>query len=249
MPHPTQFPPTQFSITRRFLLASIVLLFFSLSLLTPLSGAIVPQESTSSIVPALNESLRPALNQAGSALSQVQIDRWKLSRAWKEQLQGDVNSIQQDLTTQLPALFQAAQQSPTALEPQLNVMHNVDALYDVLVRISTAANLAGGKTDAAILDNAIQQLELARKNTASQLLQAASQRDQQITRFQASIQAAQRAEASTNDGSKTIVVNNRLTHRTRHHKTTPNRKKAVPPAKSTGNQTGTSISHPTAQQM
>ena len=175
------------------------------------------------VVPAIHDSLRPALEQVGSALNQVQVDRWKLSHDLKAQVHSDVSSIQQDLSSQLPALFQAAQQSPVALEPQLSVMHNVDALYDVLVRIATTANISGGKTDAAILDNALQRLESARKISAGQLMQAVSAQDQQIARFRASIQAA---ESSGDSQPKTIVVNNSDTHRKRHRKAAPRHKVA-----------------------
>jgi predicted component of type VI protein secretion system len=169
----------------------------------------------------------------GSALNQVQVDRWKLSRDLKAQVHSDVGSIQQDLSSELPALFQAAQQSPAALEPQLGVMHNVDALYDVLVRIATTANISGGKIDAAILDNALQRLESARKTAAGQLMQAASTEDQQIARFRASIQAAQAAESSADGQPKTIIVNNSGTHRKRHRKPAP-RHKVAPAANTPG---------------
>ncbi len=201
-----------------------------------------PQASVAPAVPALNDFLRPALDQVGSALNQVQIDRWKLSRPLKEQLQGDANSIQQDLSARIPALFQTAQQSPAQLGPQLGVMHNVDALYDVLVRITTAASIAGGKTDVAILDSALQRLESARKTAAAQLLEAASLRDMRITRFQTAAQAVQATGSSANGQPKTIVVNNRIGRRTSHHKAPPHRK-AAEPASATSPNGGTSGSH------
>ncbi len=220
-----------------FATVAILPLFFLL-VMSPVAEAIVlqansptnsPQQPIVAAVPALNDSLRPALDQVGSALNQVQIDRWKLSRELKEELRGDANSIQQDLSAQLPALFQTAQQSPAQLGPQLGVMHNVDALYDVLVRITMAATIAGGKRDAAILDSAVQRLESARKTAAGQLSQAASMRDTQIARFQAIARAAQPTEGSPNGHPKTIVVNNWTSRHTSHHKA-PLHHKIPPPA-------------------
>lgn len=206
---------------------------------SPASTETTPQANVAPPVPDWNASLRSALAQTGTALSQVQIDRWKVSREWKGQLRSDANSIQQDLTNQLPGLFLAVQQSPRALEPQLNLMHNVDALYDVLVRITTAAGLTGGKTDAGILGNAVQQLESARKTAAGQLLQTASQQDRKITELQTRVQNVIERESRVNTHPKTIVVENRVTHRTRHRQT-PHRKTAPksspsPSNKSTGN--------------
>ncbi len=213
----------------QFLLAGTTVFFLPFLLNAQTTPA--SQPGPTAAVPAIHDSLRPALEQVGPALNQIQVDRWKLSHNLKAQVQSDISSIQQDLTSQIPALFQAAQQSPAALEPQLSVMHNVDALYDVLVRITTTANISGGKNDAAILDNAVQRLESARKTAAGQLMQAASTQDQQIARFRASIQAAQAAESSGDGQPKTVVVNNSDTHRKRHRKPAPRHK--VAPAANT----------------
>ena len=78
-------------------------------------------------------------------------------------MQSDADSITSDLSHQLPGLLQQAQATPTALDAQMRVMQNVDALYDVLVRLTLAADLTEKKSDAALLDNALQQLEAARK--------------------------------------------------------------------------------------
>jgi len=186
----------------------------------------VGQTSPTSAGSDVDAALRPALEQIGPALQQVRIDRWKLSRRWKDQFSSDAGSIQQDLTGQLPALMTAAQQSPATLAPQLAVMHNVDALYDVLVRVSTAANIAGGSKDAGILDDAVQRLESARGVAADQLLQAVTLREAEIARLHAAIQAAQNVQL--NSHPKTIVVINRVTHRRRHHdRTAVHRKTAV----------------------
>lgn len=211
-----------FSVSKagRFASAGLAIAFILSSPVVGAAGAQAPSPQAAA-VPAIGDSLRPSLDRVGSALNQVQIDRWKLSRELKNQFRGDANSIEQDLSSQLPGLFQAAQQAPAQLGPQLSVLHNVDALYDVLVRIATAAGIAGGKNDAAILDSAVQQLESARKNVSIQLLQVASGRDLQLAHFQA---AATQAAMSENAHPKTIVVDNRVGPRSRHHKAALHRK-------------------------
>jgi hypothetical protein len=200
-----------------------ILLFLPRATALQLSPATSPPTPVSTV----NDSLRPALIQVGSSLDQVQIDHWKVSHEMKGQLHNDVSSIHQDLSSQLPALLHSAQQSPDALAPQLAVMHNVDALYDVLVRIATAAMISGGKNDAGTLDSAVRQLESARKLAASQLMQIATTQDQQIARFHAGIQAAQAAETSPGNRPKTIIVDNSFRHRKKYPKTVP-RKKTAP---------------------
>ena len=191
--------------------------------------------------PTLREIFHPALEQVGEAVQQVQSDRWKVSREWKSQFRSDLDSIQQDLSSQLPTLFQTADATPAAIGPQLGVLHNVDALYDVLVRVSTAANLTASKQDAALLDDALQRLESARKTAASQLLLAASQRDRELLQFQAQQAAKAEAEAASEDHVKRIVVNNQGTRRSGRHKTAQHKKSTkVPPASATSGGTGAS---------
>ena len=199
--------------------------------------------------PTLREIFHPALEQVGEAVQQVQSDRWKVSREWKSQFRSDLDSIQQDLSSQLPTLFQTADATPAAIGPQLGVLHNVDALYDVLVRVSTAANLTASKQDAALLDDALQRLESARKTAASQLLLAASQRDRELLQFQAQQAAKAEAEAASEDHVKKIVVDNQArrrsgnqgTRRSGRHKTAQHKKSTkVPPASATSGSTGAS---------
>ncbi len=191
-----------------------------------------PASATSATDP-----LRPALVEVGSSLQQIHIDHWKLSRDWKSRLSSDANSIQQDLATDLPGLLHAAQQSPNALGPQLGVMHNVDALYDVLLRITMAADLSGGKTDAAILDNAVRQLESACKRVSTQLQQTAVLHDQELVQLQA--YAAPASGTATSSGQpKTIVVNNRVGSHAKH-KTTSHHTKPVPSTEPANSSNGT----------
>lgn len=169
------------------------------------------------------DGLHSALDQVVSALGQVETGRWKVSREWKRQLREDADSIQQDISSQLPALFAKAKAVPGQIGPQLAVMQNVDALYDVLVRVTTAANLAGGKSDAGVLESALQQLESSRKSVSAQIQQAAGTQDQRVVQLQA--QAQQAIEQSTAAvHAKTIIVDDGVRRRPKHHKAVPRKK-------------------------
>jgi hypothetical protein len=128
----------------------------------------------------------------------------------------------------LPGLLQQAQATPAALDAQLRLMQNVDALYDVLVRLTLAADLTERKSDAELLNSALQQLEAARKTATAQLLAAAAQQDRQLTEMRAQAQASQSSASSPMHG-KTIVVDNEGRHGKAHH-TTHHHKKATPSA-------------------
>jgi hypothetical protein len=166
-------------------------------------------------------------------VSQIQIDHWKVSKSWKDQLQSDADSITSDLSHQLPGLFQQAQATPTAIDAQLRVMQNVDALYDVLVRLTLAADLTERKSDAAQLDSALERLEAARKTATAQLMAAAAQQHQQLSDLQARMEAIQASSTVPTTHGKTIVVDNEVRHGTLHH--TTHHKKPSPSTKSQPN--------------
>ena len=219
----------------RGILGASILLLLRFAVLTPTASAAAlqsnagapPQSSEVAMPsPVFSESLRPALQQVGNSVGQIHIDRWKLSKSWKAQLQSDADSIAQDLAHALPALFQQAQASPTTLDAQLRVMQNVDALYDVLVRLTMAADLTEKKSDAALLDSALDRLEAARKTAAGQLVNAAALQDRQLVQLQARVVANPAHEGVSGVHPRTIVVDNGVRRGTRHH-TTHHKKAAV----------------------
>ena len=170
------------------------------------------------------DSIRPALGQVTSTLDRVQINHWKISRDLKRQMHSDVDSIQQDISSQVPGLLAKAQAAPKEIAPQLAVMQNVNALYDVLVRVSTAATLGGNKADSGALEDALQGLESSRKTLSDQLLRAAAFQDQRIVQMQALM--PQNAGQVRGQG-KTIIVDNDGRHRVKRRKPM-HRKKPTP---------------------
>ncbi|MEO6966429.1 MAG: hypothetical protein ABI076_11125 [Acidobacteriaceae bacterium] len=211
-----------------------VALFF---LLGPKVGALAVQSNAdtgsqqvgANTPPPFSAFLQPALDQVGTTVSQLQIDHWKLPKDWKSQLHGDAQSIQQDLAQQLPSLFAQMQASPTSLDAQMRLMQNVNALYDVLVRLTVAANLTDKKNDAAMLTNALRQLESARKTASDQLLHAVSLQDQKIVHLQSQLAEGQATEHLSPVHAKTIIVDNDATHH-RTRRRTAHRKQATPTA-------------------
>lgn len=206
------------------------------------SNPAAPPAQAETLAPAISDSLRPALEQVGRSVGQIQIDHWKVSKSWKEQLQSDADSITNDLSHQLPGLFQQAQASPAALDAQLRVMQNVDALYDVLVRLTLAADMNERKNDAALLDSTLERLEAARKTATAALVNAAAQQHQQLTELQAQVAASQTAPTVPSTHGKTIVVDNELRHGTVHHTThhkKPSPSTTTKPQPNTAPSTGT----------
>ncbi len=210
-------------------------------LLTPRACAAGLQSTVAAPAnPSVSESLSPALDQVGHSVGQIQIDHWKVSKSWKEQLQSDANSISSDLSHQLPGLLQQAQSTPTDLGAQLRLMQNVNALYDVLVRLTLAADLTEKKSDSALLNSALERLEAAKKTATTSMIATAAQQHQQLTDLSARMEAIQASGSVSAPHGKTIVVDNDVrrepVHHAHHKKTSPSThsKSQAPPAPATG---------------
>jgi hypothetical protein len=130
------------------------------------------------------ENLRPALANVQTAVTNLNIAHWKASAATRTAAQQDVASIQRDLSDTLPGLFTQAQAPPTngqaALLPSFALFRNLDALYDVLLRVTETATFAGSGADATNLENARSGLEDGRAKLGNWLLQSIGAQDAQL---------------------------------------------------------------------
>jgi hypothetical protein len=132
-------------------------------------------------------TLRPALANVQTVIGNLSIAHWKASAATRSATQQDVASMQRDLNATLPGLFTQAEASgPGVLSPSFAVFRNLDALYDVLLRVTETAALAGSESDAGSLEDARAGLEDARGKLGAWLLQSIGAQDAQVARLQTS---------------------------------------------------------------
>jgi hypothetical protein len=168
-------------------------------------------------------NLRPALANVQTAITTLNVSRWKAPNDIRATTQQDINSMQRDLNTTLPALLSqadaaAAATGPPALSPAFAVFRNLDALYDVMLRVTETAGLAGSASDASSLEDARAGLEDGRGKLGAWLLQAIGAQDAQVVRLQAP--AASAAPAPPPPPNK-IVVNDGPDTTTKPHKKKP----------------------------
>jgi hypothetical protein len=130
-------------------------------------------------------NLRPALANVQNAISGLSISRWKAPSATRSATQQDVASMQRDLSATLPELMTQAEGASAALSPSFAVFRNIDALYDVLLRVTETAALAGPESDAGSLEEARAGLEDGRAKLGAWLLQSISAQDAQVAHLQA----------------------------------------------------------------
>ncbi len=144
-------------------------------------------------------SLRPALGNVQEAIAGLSIAHWKAPAATRATIQQDVASMQRDLTITLPPLLAEADapapNAPAALSPSFAVFRNLDALYDVLLRVTETAALAGPTSDASSLEDARAGLEDGRAKLGAWLLQSIGAQDAQIARARATVAPAAPAAA------------------------------------------------------
>jgi hypothetical protein len=116
--------------------------------------------------------LQPALSELGSTIAELHIAKWKAPGPVKDEAQGNAASIQRDLQNTLPALLSQADGAPQSVASSFAVYRNLDALYEVLLRVSGTAELAAPDVEAANLAHSLMTLEAGRRALADSILAA-----------------------------------------------------------------------------
>jgi hypothetical protein len=136
-----------------------------------------------------SSTLQPSLDVLKQAISEIRVDRWKASGAIRTEAQSNVGSIQRDLESTLPPLLGAADAAPESTAKVLPVYRNVDALYDVMLRLVAAGRLAAPSDQMSALDQALARLSDGRRSLGEQLQADADGQDRRVSRLEAALKA------------------------------------------------------------
>ena len=139
--------------------------------------------------PLPSATLQPSLDVLKQALAQMSIDKWKASPAIRTEADGNLKSIQRDLQTTLPNLLASADAAPDSTAKTLPVFRNVDALYDVVLRLDAAGRLAAPKDQMSALDQALSGLSDVRRTLGDQVQANAEAVETRVSRLQAALKA------------------------------------------------------------
>ena len=123
------------------------------------------------------------------ALDSVNVPKWKAPGDVRQTTMSDVDSMQRDVADTLPNLINTALGDPAKISPAFSVYRNVDALYDVLLRVSETAQLAGSN-DARLLEDQRTALEDSRTQLGAALLQSSQVQDAEVVHLRATAAAA-----------------------------------------------------------
>ena len=142
------------------------------------------QRPVSASAGQIGATLQPTVQLVKEALGSLNIDKWKASSAIKGEADANVQSIQRDLDQTLPNLVTAADSAPGSPAKALPVFRNIDALYDVMLRLDAAGRLAAPKDQLGALDDALSSIANARRTLGDQLQASAEAQDQRMIHLQ-----------------------------------------------------------------
>lgn len=174
--------------------------------------------------------LQPALSNVQSTTSSLNISKWKAPGSVRQAAQRDVDSIQNDLGRTLPNLLASADAAPASIPPSFAVYRNVDALYDVLLRVSETADLAASENEASSVADALQRLEAARTQLGDAILGMSQRQEAQIVALVAEVRAAKPTEAAQSHGTVIDDGPAKATTTSKTKKKVPAKKPAPKPA-------------------
>ena len=137
----------------------------------------VPETTTTALV-------QPATAALQQALPVLRVDKWKTSRSLRDATLANISSIQKDLDSTLPGLLSTADASPGSVSAALPVSRNLGALYDVVLRVAVIAESSAPQEQTAMLSQAMNSLESARRSLSDRLQASALASEQQVRDLQ-----------------------------------------------------------------
>jgi hypothetical protein len=152
----------------------------------PASTSAAPTTTPSAI-------LRPAIASLQTAIASARPEKWKAPSAVAAESASDIGSIQRDLDHTLPPLLTAADSNPSTPSQLLPAYRNVEALYDVLVRVTQTAVLSAPPQQSAAFQQATQSLQQARRDLGDLLDSTAQAQDRSLHDTQARLTRLQSA--------------------------------------------------------
>jgi hypothetical protein len=154
------------------------------------------------------------------ALNSINVPKWKAPGDVRQTTASDVDSMQRDVSDTLPNLINTALADPAKVSPAFSVYRNVDALYDVLLRVSETAQLAGSN-DARLLEEQRSTLEDARTQLGAALLQSAQAQDAEVVHLRSAAVAAPPAPPAKTVIDDGPATTSKPSAKKRTHKPTP----------------------------
>ena len=133
--------------------------------------------------------INPAISTLQAALDDIRLEKWKTSSTVRDDTENNIASVHRDLEVTLPPLLATADAAPNSVAQVLPAFRNIEALYNVLLRVSAVGRLAAPPQQSATLEQAMSSLESSRRALGDQIQSAALNQDSQIQTLQTSLRA------------------------------------------------------------
>ncbi len=144
--------------------------------------------STTAAAPA-SALLEPALGNLDKTVGALDLERWKLPRPLRDDTHKNVDSIKQDLQGTLPSLKATTDAAPASVPAELTLLRNIDALYDVALRVAATATLAAPAAQTGALEQALDDLLHARRALADRVQADAVAQEHRVADLQTTLRA------------------------------------------------------------
>ena len=146
-----------------------------------------PAPAASAIANGPSAILRPSLDLVQQTVSALKLDKWKRGTV-RDEAGKNTAAILRDLQTNLPPLMTAADAPPETVSKVLPMSRNVDALYDVLLRVDEASRVSAPGDQIDQLEQALESLRKARLSLDDHLADSAAAMEKQVTELRASVE-------------------------------------------------------------
>ncbi|HXM09253.1 MAG TPA: hypothetical protein VN946_04820 [Terriglobales bacterium] len=136
-------------------------------------------------------------------LGNTRIEKWKTGASTKQEALSNVQSIQRNLQSALPAIIAELNNAPEDVAVSFKLYRNLDALYDVFGSVVESAGAFGSKEEFQNLSNDMNGLESARRTFGERTQKLAANKEDELTRLRAQVKTL---SAAPPPAPKKIVV-------------------------------------------
>ena len=161
--------------------------------------------------PGANSVLQPQLGQLDQAarqtvvdLGRLRVEKWKTDADAKQQARDNVDSLEKNLSSALPALVQQVESNPASVGAAVKLYHNLNVVYDVLSSVVESTGAFGSKDDYQALATDVANLDNVRRNIADTVEQMATSQDLAYARLANEVRMQQAAAAA--EPPKKVIV-------------------------------------------
>jgi hypothetical protein len=168
--------------------------------------------------------VQPSLDNLQRTLFALRLEKWKRGTV-RDEASANVDAILRDMQQTLPSLLRDADAAPGALSKALPASRNLDALYDTFLRVEEASRIAAPSDQVTQLQQALYQLESARRALDASLQQTALEQETQISALKMAVKTEATLQCPvTPPPVAPVCVAPFVHHRTRRRHTVPARK-------------------------